>query len=516
MVASRRLLILTLLCLAAVALFASRTPVTRAADAAGQTGPGSKAFTQDMLFAQTKVWNAELTFTPDQWKAIQPVQGPPTRRPVRTADDWLQGLEGQRNGWAVARGIELNYVHGNLVFEGVPFHDVAVRFKGNGSFGPRAVNAFKTSFKIDLNKYVKGQKLAGVSTLNFHNDLSDPSWTVEPMSYRLYRDAGLPASRTAFVRLHVTVTGEIAHRYAGLYALVENVDTNFLKAHLGTSDGALVKPVTMKPFNDLGDTWAAYNQTFDPKTDLTDAQKARIIAFCKFATHATDAEFAAHVWDYIDLPAFVNYMAVVVWINNWDSILWNGQNYYAFMSDKTGKFVFMPWDQDFSFGNHSYQLNGLAAAGDIYKPWPESVPFLERVMKVPAFRTAYLAKLKEYQGTIFQPARFPALVAELARVIRPALADEPAKPANGKTPAGIDQAKLFDEWTDATGPDGVLPFVVARHAAVAEQLATGKGPPPRPAPARPGQPVPMPPGRAGQPLQVPGRMMVPPPPPAAR
>src|SRR5439155_17621380 len=41
----------------------------------------------------------------------------------------LQGAEGRRNGLASAAGIEFDYVHADLEFEGQSFKDVAVRYK---------------------------------------------------------------------------------------------------------------------------------------------------------------------------------------------------------------------------------------------------------------------------------------------------------------------------------------------------------------------------------------------------
>ena len=46
----------------------------------------------------------------------------------------LQASKGKRNGAAAAFGIEFVYVHAALEFEGRKFPDVAVRYKGNGSF----------------------------------------------------------------------------------------------------------------------------------------------------------------------------------------------------------------------------------------------------------------------------------------------------------------------------------------------------------------------------------------------
>ena len=59
--------------------------------------------------------------------------------------------------------------------------------------------------------------------------------------------------------------------------------------------------MTPQPFTDLGDDWAQYAQTYDPKTDIDKKQKARVIDFCKLVSHADDAEFNARLGDYLDL-----------------------------------------------------------------------------------------------------------------------------------------------------------------------------------------------------------------------
>src|SRR5437667_4838809 len=161
----------------------------------------------------------------------------------------LQGAEGRRNGLASAAGIEFKYVHADLEFEGQNFKDVAVRYKGNGTF-MQSRGSLKRSLKVDFNKFVKEQKLAGISKLNFHNNVTDASWMNEVLSHRLFRDAGVPASRTAYARVYVTVPGQFDKRYFGLYSLVEDVDDNFAEEIFGSKKGAIFKPVTPEPFAD--------------------------------------------------------------------------------------------------------------------------------------------------------------------------------------------------------------------------------------------------------------------------
>jgi hypothetical protein len=90
-----------------------------------------------------------------------------------------------------AFGIEFAYVHADLEFEGRLLRDVAVRYKGNGTF-LESRDSLKRSLKIDLNKYVKNQGLGDVRMLTLQNNVTDASLMNEVLAYRLYRDAGVP------------------------------------------------------------------------------------------------------------------------------------------------------------------------------------------------------------------------------------------------------------------------------------------------------------------------------------
>ena len=336
----------------------------------------------------------------------------------------LQGAEGKRNGLASAIGIEFNYVHADMEFEGQSFKNVAVRYKGNGTF-MQSRGSLKRSLKVDLNEFNKGQKLAGVSKLNFHNNVTDASWMNEVLSHRLFRDAGVPASRTAYARVYVTVPGKFDKEYFGLYSLVENVDSNFAEDRFGTRKGTLFKPVTPSLFADLGDDWARYKQTYDSKTDVSVEDTKRVMEFARLVSKADDAEFAARAGDYLDLDEFARFMAVTVWLSTMDSILGPGQNYYVYLDSKTRKFQFMPWDLDHSFGQFG-MMGGQEQRENlsIHRPWRGENRFLERVFKVETFKKLYTARLDEFSKTILRPDRFHQQVDEVAAAIRSAVKDE--------------------------------------------------------------------------------------------
>jgi hypothetical protein len=427
----------------------SATPSAGRQDAAPT---GVTTVTQAQFFSPAKVWTAHLTMSAESWAAMQPQYG---AGGFDRGNRFL-GPPGGRNGVAARQGIEFEYVPATLQLGDWTFRDVAVRYKGNGSF-LRATRAGsdKISLKVDLNKYVKGQQLAGLTTLNFQNNITDSGWMNEVLAYRLYRDAGSLAPRTTYAQVYLTVDGESEKRYLGLYSVSENVDENFFDARFDTKKGAIFKPSTQELFTDWGPDWDVYDQSYDPKTDLTDAQKARVIALGRLVSHASDAEFAAQIGDYVDLDDFARYFAVLVWLANHDSLLQNGQNFYTWLNPDTNRMHFIAWDQDFSFGN--VRNNGALS---IYYAWSGANRFLARIYNVESFRAKYLARMREFSERLFVSERFVTQIGEIAPALRPAVALE-----------GEEWLPDFDRI--ASGRFGIVPYVTNRAAYVKKELDRG-------------------------------------------
>lgn len=433
---------------------------------------GTNTITPGDIFRFTNIWTVHLSFAPEQWEAMEPKQRPRSQGRPGRARSFLQGPEGGRNGIASAFGFVFDYVHADLEFGTNRFRNVGVRYKGNGTFFSSR-DTLKRSLKIDLNQFEKGQKLARMSQLNLHNSVRDPSSMNEAAAYRLFRDGAVPAPRTAYAKVYITVPGKYDRRYFGLYNLVEDVGNTFVEERFGTSQGGILKPVTPNLFEDLGDDWKDYDQTYDPKGSLSAEEKQRIIEFCRFATKAGDAEFAAKLAEYLDIDNFARYMAITAWLSDLDGILGPGQNYYVYLHPKTHKFTFIPWDQDQPFGQFPRGTEEQRENLSIHKPWSGENRFLQKVFAVELFKKAYLAKLKEFSKTIFQPERIHRQVHELANVLRPAIQEESAERL-----AAFTRAVAGEKVTIPMGPgfragtsvNPIKPFVQARARAVSDQL----------------------------------------------
>jgi len=427
------------------------------------------------LYQTTNLWPAHLTFTRAEWSAVQPKRIEPLPhffQPDGTV--LLRHPEAQRSGLAGVLGFDFHWSSANLEFGGLPFTNTAVRIKGNGTY-LGSLYGDKCSFKVDLNKLVKGRKLGEVDELTFNNLVNDHSCLSDALAYEFFRDAGVPAARTAYAYLEITVEGKWRRKPLGLYVMVEAVDEGFTLERFGSKRTPIFKPVTYDLFQHLGDDWAAYAAIYDLKTRATPAQQERVIEFARLLTLAEDATFAGRVGEFLDLEKFARYLACEVLLANYDSFLSNGQNYYLYLDPGSNKFGFIPWDLDLSWGG--FFLLGTApqrARASIWHPWVGRHRFLERVMAVESFRELYRAQLEELLARLFVPSRLYQRIDDVANVIRSPIVAEsdfrlgkfeeaistqrPKRPADQKA-QGADRPAHPIKW-----------FIEARIKSVRQQL----------------------------------------------
>src|SRR6185369_7109003 len=137
----------------------------------------------------------------------------------------------------------------------------------------------------------KGQKLGSLDELTFNNMVADHSFMSDALGYEFFRDAGVPAPRTAYAYLTASVQGEWSRKPLGLYLMVEPVDAEFASDRF-SKKSAIFKPVTYQLFEHLGDDWSAYAAIYDLKTKATTEQQRRVIEFARLVSFTPDAEFA--------------------------------------------------------------------------------------------------------------------------------------------------------------------------------------------------------------------------------
>ena len=169
-------------------------------------------------------------------------------------DDWSQ---------LRAHYLENTWYLSDLSWRGLTAANIGVRSRGSGSR-----SSVKPGLTVQFNRYVD-QRFLGLTELVLDNSLQDPSFLRERLSMLLFRRMGIAAPREAYARLYVN------DEYAGLYSMVEAIDSQFLRRSFGEDSGALHEyHWTEPPFNFefQGDDWERYAAArFEPRTGQHDS-----------------------------------------------------------------------------------------------------------------------------------------------------------------------------------------------------------------------------------------------------
>ncbi len=308
------------------------------------------------------------------------------------AADWLSIRNETRDFFEVLGGDCLaqpfespfTYFEGTVTVDGEVIDTAGVRKKGFlGSM------SWETpSLKIKTDTFVDDQYLEnGTERLTLNNNVQDPSLINQCLGYSVFEAAGLPAPRCNFAV--VTVNGEDL----GVYTHVEAVKKDFLKRHFDDIDGDLYEGT-------LSDFYDGWTETFDPKTDDTDAA-GQIVADIMDALDVPDDELLDSVGAIIDLPTFYKFWAVETLVAHWDGYAANQNNYYIYRDPSTDLVTFIPWGADALFsepGTPAVFMTG----------W-----LTQRLWSVREAREAYVAAMEEVLDSAWDE---DALLDELDRM----------------------------------------------------------------------------------------------------
>jgi hypothetical protein len=212
---------------------------------------------------------------------------------------------------------------------------VEIRLKGNVSGSFRTLDG-KAAFKL---KFKKSEPFLGLRKMTLNNMVEDDSFLHETLSYRVFRAAGVPASRTGFAWLRLN--GEDF----GLYLNLENLDKVDLERWFGPfadpqhlyegESGVDVEPGRAGEFEvDEGN-----------EADLSDLE-----ALIESANSFLGPGWSGHVASRIDLEEMTRMWAVEKYVGHWDGYsgeetAFRPNNYYLY-SDAQGRFQMLPWGTD--------------------------------------------------------------------------------------------------------------------------------------------------------------------------
>ena len=311
-----------------------------------------------------------------------------------------------------------SYSRAKITIDGQPFEDAGLRFKGNSSFrgsGPR----LKKPFKIDLNRFTKGQKLHGRTKLNLSNSFLDPSFMKEKLGYELYRAAGLPTPGVGWANVTLNLGGVAEPIPLGIYVLVEQVDRRFLANNLGkdSKDSLLMKP-EVEDLYYIDDDPNSYH-SYNIKSGEENIEQLRAFAsLLKLIENGSETAFEREIGERMDLKQFAGYLAATSILANLDSFVGMPHNYYLVMDKADGRMRILPWDVNEAFG--TFTMFGGAetlARWDIDRPWVGRRQLLERLFRTEDFPKLYRAALAELMQQAFTEELIFSRIAEFKKVL---------------------------------------------------------------------------------------------------
>lgn len=223
--------------------------------------------------------------------------------------------------------------------KGVALNDVGIRLKGGLGSG-RPVKTGKSGFKIRFDEFVDDQLFFGIKRLTLNNMIQDPSMVHETLTYELFHDLGLPASRTgyAFVKLNGSVYG--------LFLNLETLDEISLPQWFGEDNTQHLYEADAPGTDVTTGSATAFevDEGDDGEGDLGDLEN--LIA----AVNDEEGDWTDNVSPFADLGQMTRAWAIERYVAHWDGYAgiaapFRPNNYYLH-SDLAGVFQTMPWGTD--------------------------------------------------------------------------------------------------------------------------------------------------------------------------
>ncbi len=354
----------------------------------------------------------------------------------------------------------LPYVEGTVALEGREWRHVGIRYKGHSSLTPFYEGRQKLPLKLDFDEFedtypeTKDQRFFGLKQISFANAWRDPSLLRDFLTLEILRGTGAPVSRAAFWRVFVNGT------YHGLYTVVEEVDEAFVLDRFGSDSGNLYKPdgpaaaLTRFAERDFE------KETNEDAADFSDV-KALVAAL-------QDRE--EDIGEHVDVDDLLRWLAVTVAVANRDSYLSRPHNYFLYADPALGRFRFVSWDHNLTFGafapGHYSSARRHALPPD--RPWTGRRPLAARLLEVPEHRDRYFALLRDLLAGPLAKETFDARARSLQDRIRPYVVGPEGEVFPHTLlarPEDFDAA--LDSAVSAGGPDlapGLIPFLDARRS----------------------------------------------------
>ncbi|MEI7420143.1 MAG: CotH kinase family protein [Actinomycetes bacterium] len=298
--------------------------------------------------------------------------------------------------------------------------DIHVRLKGSTSLQKLD---WTPSFKIKFKKGPTGLGYLGLRRMTLNAMTQDDSKLHEFGAYALFNAIGVPASKTGWARIYVNGKDK------GLYINIETPDETFMARRF--------KDITQHVYEGAGSDFYLGSDTGDNKTGafLVDAgwkvtpNKYDLNTLISYTYLNDPASWYAGLLKVTDRAELIKFFAVENFIGHWDGYSGPDKNNYFIRSNTQGKFTFIPWGADQTFGENrwsplvgdTFDMPMLSDRSD--QPWVKDSSrgkIYVQCINNKACKIEYLKALKAVSAKVAS-IQLGAKIATAAKVIEPVL-----------------------------------------------------------------------------------------------
>jgi spore coat protein CotH len=248
----------------------------------------------------------------------------------------------------------------------------------------------------------------------FSNGFKDDSLIRDKVAADIFREAGVPSARGAFVRVYVDY-GD-GPTYFGIYTMIEDPSDEMLTTQFGDDTGNLYKP------EGYGATWREFVESdFEKKTNEDEADWSDIIAAIEAlnANPSDAAQWRSNLEAVFNVDAFLKCLAVNQTIVNWDSYGMMNHNYYVYSDPSDGgRIVWFPWDLNEAMltegpGNSSFATSIMLDSVD------DEWPVIRYLLDDDVYRERYKAEVQAFLDGAFNVSDVQARISAYHALISP-------------------------------------------------------------------------------------------------
>jgi hypothetical protein len=246
----------------------------------------------------------------------------------------------QNPGWHTnaGGGNNANWTNAWLFWEGNFYDGVQVQVRGGTSAGWR-----KPSFKFEMSKghyFSYATNREPVEEWNLQSTYSDKSYVRQVLAHETYRDAGVPYEECFPLRV------EQNGLFYSVAVFVEQPDERHLRRQGLDERGALYKMYN-------GVTSDSSDVSKRTRTEENNNDLKALVGGVNPAN--ASAARTRYVFDNVDVPAMINYIAATTLMHDNDHVV---KNYFLYRdSEGSRNWTMIPWDKDLTFGRN-YVVSG--------------------------------------------------------------------------------------------------------------------------------------------------------------